>query len=202
MGESGSRVAGTRRWRRPDRTRGGARGWPIQSATLSVPPCRGATLDASKARIGHPSKEGEYVNPRRVVSAVAAVWVCGVAAGQELNNKIEAAAANYKLVGARIGVSIQALDSGRTLADVHSAEGFTPASNMKLLTSGAALIVLGKDFVFKTELVMDGTRLVIRGSGDPALGDPAILEHSGGTGEKMTVDGLIGTLAEAVKKAG
>jgi D-alanyl-D-alanine carboxypeptidase/D-alanyl-D-alanine-endopeptidase (penicillin-binding protein 4) len=125
--------------------------------------------------------------------------LAGAALGQELNARIEAAAANYKLGGARVGVSVVDLDSGRTLADLHAAEGFTPASNMKLLTTGASLIVLGKDFVFKTELIMNGTRLVIRGSGDPALGDPFVLEKTSG---KPTVDGLLEQLANSVKAAG
>ena len=125
--------------------------------------------------------------------------IAGLARGQELNSRIEAAAANYKLAGARVGVSILDLESGRTLADLRSSEAFTPASNMKLLTTGAALIVLGKDFVFRTELILNGTRLVIRGSGDPALGDPFVLEKSTG---KPTVDSLVQQLATAVKAAG
>jgi D-alanyl-D-alanine carboxypeptidase/D-alanyl-D-alanine-endopeptidase (penicillin-binding protein 4) len=70
---------------------------------------------------------------------------------------------------------------------------------MKLLTSGTALLVLGRDFVFRTEVLVDGSRVVLKGSGDPALGDPIVLERSP---EKMTVERLIAALAGAVKKAG
>jgi D-alanyl-D-alanine carboxypeptidase len=42
--------------------------------------------------------------------------------------------------------------------DLRDEEPLIPASNMKLLTSGAALLVLGRDFVFRTELILDGTR--------------------------------------------
>lgn len=51
-----------------------------------------------------------------------------------------------------------------------------PASNLKLLTTGAALIVLGPDFEFATKLMIDGDRLIVKGDGDPAFGDPELLE--------------------------
>lgn len=50
-----------------------------------------------------------------------------------------------------------------------------PASNMKLLTTGAALHVLGPDFDFTTRLLYDQGKLIIRGDGDPAFGDPELL---------------------------
>ncbi len=139
------------------------------------------------------------IQTRAMVVGAVLVLGAGLARGQELNGRIEAALANYKLGGARVGVSILDLETGRTLADLHAGDPLTPASNMKLLTTGAALIVLGKDFVFRTELILSGNRLVIRGSGDPALGDPFVLEHSPG---KPTVDGLVQQLATAVKNAG
>ena len=51
-----------------------------------------------------------------------------------------------------------------------------PASNLKLLTTGAALHVLGPDFEFATRLLLDGDRLIVKGDGDPAFGDPELLE--------------------------
>jgi len=47
----------------------------------------------------------------------------------------EAAAANYKLGGAKVGVSVLDLETGGR-CDIRASEPFTPASNMKLLTRG------------------------------------------------------------------
>ena len=63
-----------------------------------------------------------------------------------------------------------------------------PASNQKVLTSGVALLVLGKDYQFRTEFRLSGDRLVIVGGGDPAFGDPVLLEKSKA---KLTVPQLL-----------
>jgi D-alanyl-D-alanine carboxypeptidase/D-alanyl-D-alanine-endopeptidase (penicillin-binding protein 4) len=131
--------------------------------------------------------------------AVGAGLAACPAVAQELNGRIESIIAGAKIGAARVGVSIIDLESGRTLAEVHDETGYIPASNMKLLTSGTALQVLGEDFVFRTELILDGERLIIRGSGDPALADPALLDRME---PKMTVDGFISSLAGAVAKSG
>jgi len=47
----------------------------------------------------------------------------------------------------------------------------TPASNMKLITTAAALKYLGPDFQYKTTVGLCGDTLVIIGSGDPLFGD-------------------------------
>lgn len=129
----------------------------------------------------------------------AATALPAAAQPSELNGRIETLLSNAKLAGARVGVSVLDLDGGRTLAEIHADEPFTPASNMKILTSGTALTVLGKDFAFRTELILDGDRLILRGSGDPALGDPVVLEKSP---DKPTVETLLAALAASVKKAG
>ncbi len=103
------------------------------------------------------------------------------------------------LAGARVGVVIMDAGTGQTLASLRSDEGFMPASNMKLLTTGAAMMVLGADFTFKTEVVLDGSRLIIRGSGDPSLADPDMLRL---TDPKLTANNLVDTLAGAVEQAG
>lgn len=63
----------------------------------------------------------------------------------------------------------------------HNAEQcFIPASNLKLITTAAALERLGQDFKFKTELRLtpDGD-LILIGDGDPALGDAEYLKKVG-----------------------
>jgi D-alanyl-D-alanine carboxypeptidase/D-alanyl-D-alanine-endopeptidase (penicillin-binding protein 4) len=116
-----------------------------------------------------------------------------------LDEEVSRTVASHKLGSTRVGISIVDMDSGVALANLHATDPFTPASNMKLLTSGAALLVLGPDFVFKTELIRDGDRLIIKGAGDPALADPAVLNEMQ---PKLTVSDVMSALAGAVTKAG
>jgi D-alanyl-D-alanine carboxypeptidase/D-alanyl-D-alanine-endopeptidase (penicillin-binding protein 4) len=46
-----------------------------------------------------------------------------------------------------------------------------PASNMKLVTTAAAVHYLGGDFVYRTQVGLFGETLVVIGSGDPLFGD-------------------------------
>jgi len=62
-------------------------------------------------------------------------------------------------------------DSGRTIYENDARELMIPASNMKIITSAAALKYLGADYVYKTKVGLSGNALVIIGSGDPLLGD-------------------------------
>lgn len=101
-----------------------------------------------------------------------------------------------------IGIFVVDVATGKILGKVNADKPLIPASNMKLLTSAAALITLGPDFVFKTELLAqtlpdDTTRLIFKGSGDPALGDPVILAQGGPATDAA---GLIEKLAEVVAK--
>jgi len=75
------------------------------------------------------------------------------------------------------GVKIYSLDRNETLYSVNSDKSFTPASNMKLLTTAMALKRLGPDYRFHTRLyattrVAEETLkgdLYIKGFGDPNL---------------------------------
>lgn len=107
------------------------------------------------------------------------------------------------LGGGTASVYIEDLDTGEELADFDGSRAMVPASNMKILTSGAALFVLGEEFTFRTELIIDETvtppNLIVKGDGDPALGDPAIFigEEPG-----VTLDTLFDQMADALKGAG
>ena len=76
------------------------------------------------------------------------------------------------------GVYVVDLDADRVLYDRNATKRFIPASNMKLLTTAAALDALGPDFRYKTRLYADGEvqngtlagGLVVRGAGDPTFG--------------------------------
>src|SRR6476620_8225027 len=80
---------------------------------------------------------------------------------------------------AQWGVLIVNPRTGDTLYSKNAGKLFMPASNMKIITSAAALALLGPDYTYKTtfladgpvrDSLLDGNRLVI-GRGDPTISD-------------------------------
>lgn len=134
----------------------------------------------------------------RLAATVFAIALAACQApAQDLVRPVGDAIDRAKLSGAKIGVCLIDVQTGRELAAINSSEYFIPASNMKLLTSGAALAVLGPDFEFRTRIERHGDRIVIVGSGDPALADPVLLEEMG-----ISVGEFVDRLAASIEKAG
>ncbi|GAA4439460.1 D-alanyl-D-alanine carboxypeptidase/D-alanyl-D-alanine-endopeptidase [Ravibacter arvi] len=77
-----------------------------------------------------------------------------------------------------LGISLINLENGQSLFNLNGEKSFPPASTMKLVTTAAALEILGDTFAFETYLEYDGAivngaldgNLYIRGTGDPSLG--------------------------------
>jgi len=75
------------------------------------------------------------------------------------------------------GVLVVSLDHGDTLYSVNPTAPMAPASNVKLLTTAAALEALGPDYRFLTYVMTDGALqdgilhgdLILYGTGDPGL---------------------------------
>ncbi len=134
-----------------------------------------------------------------LVGAFVSVLLATSACGQTLTDKLEGVLGRAKL--GKTKLSLAAVDSatGRTLISRDPDAEMIPASNMKLITTGAASLILGPEFVFKTELVHqpEAHRLVLRGSGDPALGDPKLLSQMG-----IGVEELIQHWVDAAKQTG
>lgn len=98
-----------------------------------------------------------------------------------------------------IGVEIVKL-SGETPQTVfkHNSDiPLIPASNLKLITTAAALDKLGADFQFRTLLVQRGNDLILVGDGDPTLGDAEMLRKSG-----WDVETVFASWADGLKKLG
>lgn len=84
---------------------------------------------------------------------------------------------------ATVGIYVVDNNTGKVLLDKDSDRSLIPSSCMKVITTAAALHVLGPDFRFKTELQYDGWvdeekvlhgNIYIRGDGDPCLGSDRI----------------------------
>ena len=66
-------------------------------------------------------------------------------------------------------VVVQRVDRRRAALAVNARQPVNPASVMKLVTTYAALELLGPAYRWKTEAYLDGNDLVLRGHGDPRL---------------------------------
>ncbi len=86
---------------------------------------------------------------------------------------------NSLLQNANISLLVKELETGKTVSSFNAQKSMIPASTMKLVTTAAALEMLGPDFCFQTTLAISGKiakdsvltgDLYIIGGGDPTLG--------------------------------
>ncbi len=83
----------------------------------------------------------------------------------------------HKPSGSTVGISIFSISKNKSLYKTNSDELFIVASNMKLFTTATALIYLGPDFEYKTEIYYRGDiyndklngDIIIKGCGDPNI---------------------------------
>src|SRR5437764_7204227 len=89
----------------------------------------------------------------------------------DLEHRIDALAESSGVTGrAFVGIHVVELSSGKTLYRRNEDRLFLPASNMKLFTTALALLRLGPDYRFTTQVILDSSGdLVLKGSGDPSL---------------------------------
>lgn len=98
--------------------------------------------------------------------------------GQDLASQIEAALADEQIRGGIQAVVVERLADGATLYERNPDTLMVPASNQKLLTTAAALHLLGPDFRYATSLMAKSSArvrstirgdLYLKGRGDPFL---------------------------------
>lgn len=102
----------------------------------------------------------------------AAAQIRAVLAEQSL------ASAQSAVVVVRLGVD------GREVVPLFRHNGdvpLLPASNLKVITSSVAIETLGRDFRFRTQLLLKDSDLYLIGDGDPTLGDPTLTRRVGWT---------------------
>lgn len=79
---------------------------------------------------------------------------------------------------ASVSMTVMEVETGRIIASHQPELSIPPASSMKVITTATALVILGENHTFKTELQYDGSisngilqgNIYIKGFGDPTLG--------------------------------
>ena len=118
---------------------------------------------------------------RRLLVVLSFAWLIATsaAAGGAKNaspHPVAQALQNAGIPTGAIGLVVEAVDAATPRLAVNAQQPLNPASLMKLLTTGAALEILGPAYVWRTEALADAPpdaagiiagNLYLRGSGDP-----------------------------------
>ena len=97
----------------------------------------------------------------------------------ELRHEIDSLTSQPEFRNAQWGVLVVNPRTGDTLYSKNAGKLFMPASNMKIITSAAALTLLGPDYRYRTTFLTDGEvrdslldgNLLVIGRGDPTVSD-------------------------------
>lgn len=112
------------------------------------------------------------------VFAVCVLLTGYVCSGQDVKQKLSKAIGSMEsdeqFTHAIISMYVVESNTGKLLYEKNSETGLAPASCQKVITSAAALSLLGKDFRYSTTIGIynspDTPRIFIESSGDPTLG--------------------------------
>jgi D-alanyl-D-alanine carboxypeptidase/D-alanyl-D-alanine-endopeptidase (penicillin-binding protein 4) len=105
-----------------------------------------------------------------LIAVVLSICLTPVAKAN-LSKRVNAILSQPSQKKVRFSIHIVKADSGRTVYSHKATEPMIPASNMKIITSAAAVKFLGPDYRYKTKIGICDDTLVVIGSGDPLLGD-------------------------------
>jgi D-alanyl-D-alanine carboxypeptidase/D-alanyl-D-alanine-endopeptidase (penicillin-binding protein 4) len=101
--------------------------------------------------------------------AISLALTYSLAAAAELPKPVLQALKTAGIPPSSVGAVVQEVGAARPSVSHEAGDSMNPASVMKLVTTYAALELLGPAFRWKTEAFLDGNDLVLRGSGDPKL---------------------------------
>ena len=132
-----------------------------------------------------------------LAAALTLLTVVAPVTAQSLQMRLETLINSADLGDAVCAVSVVDTRDGIPVASYKADRPMIPASNMKLVTSAAALGVLGPDFHFTTQLLRQDNNLIVISDGDPAFGDPKLLKRMG-----MDLEDMLSRWVVAAQKAG
>lgn len=110
-----------------------------------------------------------------ILSILLPVWS---SAQNSIDAVLEAYKKDKELTHASYGFCVMEAASGKIIKEYNSEQALVPASTMKIITTSAALGILGKDYTYKTHFYsvqktdsagIMTNNLVIKGSGDPSF---------------------------------
>ncbi|HET9872763.1 MAG TPA: D-alanyl-D-alanine carboxypeptidase/D-alanyl-D-alanine-endopeptidase [Propionibacteriaceae bacterium] len=139
--------------------------------------------------------------PTPIQSTPLPVLAAAAPAGPPNPSKVRARidAVNDAAVGARFSGTVLDVGTGQVLYGHRASSPAIPASTMKLLTSLAALSILGPDHEFSTTVVSPGAgELVLVGGGDPYLASKKNAAYP----ERASLADLAAATAAQLKQAG
>jgi ribosome assembly protein YihI (activator of Der GTPase) len=121
--------------------------------------------------------------------------------------RISALADDATFSQALVGICARTAD-GREIANINAEKMFVPASNMKLISTGAALHKFGTDFQYETSLAYSGEisegvlygNLYIIGGGDPTTGSKDSIATAIETLEFLKTNGSDEAMADEAAK--
>jgi D-alanyl-D-alanine carboxypeptidase/D-alanyl-D-alanine-endopeptidase (penicillin-binding protein 4) len=146
----------------------------MKCASRSIERCDGA---AASGRL--PARERATGRLKRLAAtsaAVIAALVVAVApATADLAADIQRAVRAANLKKAKVSIHVRDTANDRVLFDLEGERPMIPASNNKLLTTGAFLHAFGPDFAFRTRMLRATDDIIVLGDGDPAFADPEML---------------------------
>lgn len=156
-------------------------------------------------RAGTPLMRNLFISRMVILLAWLVMLSAPAAAHADLQDSVQEMIRAGGLNDAQVAVVVIDLDNGDELVALKPDSPMIPASNMKLVTAATALHILGPKFVFETQLLLidndphKGATLVVRGDGDPAFGDPKLIEQHA---QLKDVEDMLNLWVEAVRKAG
>ncbi len=133
-----------------------------------------------------------------IAPAPAATVAGGAANTSALAQQIDAQIAQPRFAGARWGIEVVSLDSGRVLYAHRADQLLQPASTAKLFTAALSLATLGADYRIPTQLLGRGRvhhgrlngPLILRGMGDPTLGTASSRDWADQLASQLTARGI------------
>jgi D-alanyl-D-alanine carboxypeptidase/D-alanyl-D-alanine-endopeptidase (penicillin-binding protein 4) len=146
-------------------------------------------------------KEMRLMKRTRILSALMSILIASAAIANTMQNGVDALIKRLN-PHVNLGIVVFDLNSGQTLYRRNADHLFIPASNMKLFSEAAALMILGPDYRFKNQLSTNATQLhqgILKGnlylhlSGDPSF-SRTDLQHLLNTLKDWHITGILGTV--------
>jgi D-alanyl-D-alanine carboxypeptidase/D-alanyl-D-alanine-endopeptidase (penicillin-binding protein 4) len=154
---------------------------PDAKAPAAARPDAATAATDAKTAAPRPAEtpEGPAANPNKFAPTPIVSAPSGSPADKQkwLKEQIDAALGDPGLAGAKIGIAVAEVESGKSLYARNDSGLFNPASDTKLFTTAAALALLGPEYRWKTIVYANEPpsggelkgKLYLKGHGDPTL---------------------------------